>query len=120
MIASFASSSCLRSHFIISLLFALGVFNWFPVCIYKSQGTAGWTSVNLLHLPGSTEIAYLEGLTKKLTNQNGHWHGDARFLWLEDNEFSLLLRHCLFLTCSYRDNQFLHAMQRLRPVLKHN
>ena len=26
---------------------------------------------------------------QKLTNQNGHWHGDARFSWLEDNDLPL-------------------------------
>ena len=41
----------------------------------------GWTNVNLLYLPDSIEIASLEGLTsgaQKLTNKNGHWHGNAR------------------------------------------
>ena len=44
------------------------------------------------------------------TNRNGHWDGDARLSWLEDNEFSLRLRHCLFLTSSYRDNPIFHPM----------
>ena len=40
----------------------------------------------------------------ELTNQNHHCQRDARFLWLKDNELPLCFRHCLFLTCSYRDN----------------
>ena len=43
---------------------------------------------------------FLEGLT----NQNGHWHGDARFSWLEDNDLPLHCRRCLFLTSSYQSN----------------
>ena len=69
----------------------------------------GWTKVNLLYFTDSIEIASLERLTvvaQKLTNQNSHWHGDARFSWPEDNDLPLRCRRCLFLTCSYRDNPF--------------
>ena len=38
----------------------------------------------------------------KTTNQNRH--GDVRFSWLEDDDLPPCCRHCLLLTCSYRDN----------------
>ena len=41
---------------------------------------------------------------QKLTNHNGHWHDDSRFSRLLDNDLPLRCRHCLFLTCSYRDS----------------
>ena len=54
-------------------------------------------------------ITSLEGLMlwcPEINNQNGHWHGDARFSWLQDNDLPLDCRRCLFLTCSYRDNPY--------------
>ena len=48
-------------------------------------GPTGWTNVNLFYFPDSIEITSLDRLTlwfQKLTNQNGHWHCDARFSWL--------------------------------------
>ena len=41
---------------------------------------------------------------KKQPNQNCHWHSDARFSWLENNDLPPRCRHYLFLTRSYRDN----------------
>ena len=61
----------------------------------------GWTNVNLLYFPDSIEIASLEGLA---LSQDGHWHGDAPFSWLEDNDLPLNCGGCIFLTCHYRDN----------------
>ena len=40
---------------------------------------------------------------QKLTNQNSRWHSNARFSWPEENDLPQHCRHCLFLTCSYRD-----------------
>ena len=36
--------------------------------------------------------------------EKGHWHGNARFLWPQDNGSPPLFRHYLFLTCSHKDN----------------
>ena len=49
-------------------------------------------------MPDSIEIVSLEGLTlwaQKLTNQDGHEHGNARFSCLEDNDLPPSCRHCL-------------------------
>ena len=66
----------------------------------------GWTNVYLVFAR-----QYIKLLLSKdqrpgaptLTNESSHWHGDARFSWLEDNDLLLRCRHCLFLTCSCRD-----------------
>ena len=54
------------------------------------------------------EITSLKGLTlwcpESNQNQNGHWHGDARFSWIENEDLPPRYRHCLFLTRSYKDN----------------
>ena len=60
-----------------------------------AQYTTGWTNTNLLYFPDAIEITFLEGLTfnaQNLTNQNGHWHDDARFSWLEGNDLPLRSR----------------------------
>ena len=74
------------------------------------QYTQDGQNVNLLYLPDSTEIASREGLTlwcPEINQSNGHWHGDARFSWLEDNDLPPRCRHCIFLT---EIIQFFHAM----------
>ena len=50
----------------------------------------------------SRRINALVFRNQKLTNQNGHWHGDARFSCLENIDLPLrcYCRHCLF----YRDH----------------
>ena len=61
----------------------------------------GWTNVNLLYLPDSRNQPI-----KKAVGIVMH-----DFHWLEDNDFPPRCRHCLFLTCSYRDNPiFFHEM----------
>ena len=50
---------------------------------------------------------------QKLTSQNGHWHDDARFSWLPDNDLPDRCRHCLFLTCSYRDNPIFFTLRNI-------
>ena len=53
--------------------------------------------------------------------KNGHWHGDARCSWPEDNDLRPRCRHHLFLTCSYSDTiHIFHSIKHLRPVLKHS
>ena len=49
-------------------------------------------------------------IAQKLTNRNSHWHGEVQFSWPEDNELPTLSKHCLFLTCSHRDNLFFRSM----------
>ena len=46
----------------------------------------------------------INALLPKINQTKGHWHGDAQFSWLEDNDILLRCRHCLLLTSSYRDN----------------
>ena len=51
-----------------------------------------------LYFPDSIEIASLEGLTlccSEVNQTDGHWHGDARFSWLGDNDLPLHCRHSL-------------------------
>ena len=83
---------------------------------FMTSATTEWTNVNLLYFPDSIEIASLEGLTFwwQEINQSGHWHGDARFSWLEDNDLPLSCRHCLFLTCSHRDNSIFNGTSEIR------
>ena len=55
-------------------------------------------------IPDSIEIASIERIAQKLTNQNGHWYGDAGFPWLEDNDLPMRCKSRQSLTCSYRDD----------------
>ena len=57
---------------------------------------------------------------QKLTNQNRHCHGDARFSWPKDNDLPLHYRNFLFLTLSYRDNQFFSLNAASMTVLEHS
>ena len=43
---------------------------------------------------------------RKLTCQNGHWHGNVQFSWREENDIPLRCRSCLFLTCRTEIIQF--------------
>ena len=63
-----------------------------------------------MYFPGSEEDTYQEGSThcaQKLINQNGHWHGDARFSFSKDTDLRLRYRYCSFLKCGYADNSVL-------------
>ena len=57
-------------------------------------------NATFLYLPDSMEIASLEGLTL--------WCPEIKQskppMFIEDNDLPPCCRHCLFLTCCYRDN----------------
>ena len=78
----------------------------FSICVLMDTCT-GWTDVNLLYFPNSTEISSLEGLTfwcLEINQSKRALHGYAQFSWLEDSNLSLRCRCCLFLTCSCKDD----------------
>ena len=58
-----------------------------------------WTNVNLLYFPDSIEAPSRQGLTLQCSRVN---QSKQPFAW--GCTISMACRHCLFLTCSYRDN----------------